>query len=109
MFEEVKLDVTEAERVRGIIDTAFGDMAQVSTGIGGHAANFGAAYTGGGTARGMETYEGLGRAGQALAEALNGLAQDMGLTANTGRETDADAESAVNQVTVYDPRISAAI
>ncbi|MDT0321155.1 hypothetical protein [Streptomyces millisiae] len=109
MFEEVKLDAAEADRVKGIIAEAFEEMATVSTGIGGHAANFGAAYTGGGTARGMETYESLGRAGQALAEALNGLSQDLGLTANTGRETDAEAEGAVNQVTVHDPRIAAAI
>ncbi|TDC27131.1 hypothetical protein E1265_02295 [Streptomyces sp. 8K308] len=109
MFEEVKLSPEEVDRVMGIINDAFSDMAEVSAGIGGHAANFGAAYNGSGTARGMETYEGLGRAGQALAEALNGLAQDLGLTSNTGRETDADAEGAVNQVTVYDPRISAAI
>ncbi|GAB2929700.1 hypothetical protein GCM10022245_71150 [Streptomyces mayteni] len=92
-----------------ILDEARTDMDEVAGGLGGHAATFGTAYRGGGTARGIETYEGLGRAGQALAEALNGLSQDLGLTATTGRETDADAESTLNQVTVYDPRISQAI
>jgi uncharacterized protein YukE len=98
-YEEVKLSPDEVDRVKGIIGQAFTDMAEVSTGIGGHSANMATAYNGAGTATAMETYENLGRAGQALADALDGLSQDLGITANTGRETDDEAFSALGQVT----------
>jgi uncharacterized protein YukE len=95
MFEEVKLSPEEMTRVEQIIQTAFSEMAEVSQGIGGHAAMMPAAYNGSGTALGVETYENLGKAGQALAEALNGLSMDLGLTTNTGLDTDADAHGAL--------------
>jgi uncharacterized protein YukE len=97
-MEEIKLSPEEVDRVKGIIADAFSDMAEVSTGIGGHGANLSTAYNGVGTATGMETYENLGKAGQALANALEGLSLDLGLTSNTGRETDDEAYGALNQV-----------
>ncbi|MDT0343952.1 hypothetical protein [Streptomyces litchfieldiae] len=96
--DEVKLAPEEVERVMGIIQQAYTDMEAVAVGIGGHSANVATAYNGGGTSRAVATYEDLGRAGQALANALDGLSQDLGLTAATGRETDADAESVLNGV-----------
>ncbi|MDT0346577.1 WXG100 family type VII secretion target [Streptomyces litchfieldiae] len=98
MEEEIKLSPEEVDRVMGIINDAYSDMEEVAAGIGGHSANVGMAYHGGGTAQAVETYENLGRAGQALANALDGLSQDLGLTANTGRETDADAHQVLSQV-----------
>ncbi|MDT0305677.1 hypothetical protein RM780_01695 [Streptomyces sp. DSM 44917] len=100
MAEEIKLSPEEVDRVMGIVNQAYTDMGEVAAGLGGHGATVGTAYTGGGTARAVETYEDLGRAGEALARALDGLSQDLGLTANTGRETDLDAEGALNRVTV---------
>ncbi|MGP4113354.1 hypothetical protein ACTWP5_20875 [Streptomyces sp. 4N509B] len=99
-MEEIKLSPEEVDRVKGIIAQAYVEMGQVATGIGGHAGNVGAAYNGSGTATAMETYEGLGRAGQALADALDGLSMDLGLTANTGRETDEAAFGALGNVAV---------
>lgn len=95
---EVKLAPEEVQRVMGIIQQAYSDMEAVAHGIGAHSGNVRAAYQGGGTARAETTYQDLGRAGQALAHALDGLAQDLGLTANTGLETDAAAEGALNRV-----------
>ncbi len=101
--DEVKLSPEEVDRVQGIINQAYTDMEGVALGIGGHGANVGTAYTGSGTGRAVETYEDLGRAGQALADALDGLSQDLGLTANTGRETDLDAQNVLNNVQVQGP------
>ncbi|MDT0446383.1 hypothetical protein [Streptomyces johnsoniae] len=98
MYEEVKLSPEEVDRVMGIIAQAFTDMEAVAAGIGGHAGTVGTAYNGTGTATAVETYEGLGRAGQALANALEGLSQDLGLTSSTGRETDDAAHGALNNV-----------
>jgi uncharacterized protein YukE len=112
-MEEIKLSPEEVDRVKGIIAEAFSSMGEVATGIGGHAANVGTAYNGMGTATAMETYENLGRAGQALANALDGLSQDLGLTSNTGRETDDAADGALRNVvappTSADLSIAAAI
>ncbi|TDC72954.1 WXG100 family type VII secretion target [Streptomyces hainanensis] len=105
MSDEVKLAPEEVERVMGIIQQAYTDMEGVATGIGAHSANVSSAYNGGGTSRAVATYEDLGRAGQALAHALDGLSQDLGLTANTGRETDANAESALSRVDTSGVRI----
>jgi uncharacterized protein YukE len=98
MDEEIKLSPEEVSRVMGIINGAYTDMEEVAAGIGGHSASVGTAYNGAGTSRAMETYEDLGRAGQALANALDGLSRDLGVTADTGRETDADAFQALSQV-----------
>ncbi|MDT0321273.1 WXG100 family type VII secretion target [Streptomyces millisiae] len=100
MSDEVKLAPEEVDRVMGVIAQAYSEMEAVATGIGGHSANVGSAYQGSGTRTAMATYEDLGRAGQALATVLDGLSQDLGLTANTGRETDADAEGVLNRVQV---------
>lgn len=96
--DEVKLSPEQVDRVMGIIQQAYTDMEAVAAGIGAHGANVVNAYQGGGTARAQTTYEDLGRAGQALANALDGLSQDLGLTAATGRETDAEAEGVLNRV-----------
>ncbi|MDT0341282.1 hypothetical protein [Streptomyces litchfieldiae] len=98
MHAEVKLSPEEVDRVMGIIAQAYTDMETVAAGIGGHAGTVSTAYNGTGTATAMETYENLGRAGQALANALDGLSQDLGLTSNTGRETDDAAHGALNNV-----------
>ncbi|KAB8167885.1 hypothetical protein FH609_009550 [Streptomyces sp. 3MP-14] len=98
MGDEIKLSPEEVDRVMAIINQAYTDMEEVATGIGGHSANVSTAYNGSGTGRAMETYDDLGRAGQALAAALDGLSQDLGLTATTGRETDADAQGVLNGV-----------
>jgi uncharacterized protein YukE len=98
MGAEVKLSPEEVDRVKGVIAQAYGDMNEVATGIGGHAGAMPTAYNGTGTAAAVQTYEDLGRAGQALANALDGLSQDLGVTANTGRETDDAAHGALNQV-----------
>ncbi|UED83390.1 WXG100 family type VII secretion target [Streptomyces profundus] len=112
-MEEIKLSPEEVEHVKGIIAQANEEMAQVATGIGRHGANLGTAYQGSGTAVGVQTYEDLGRAGQALANALNGLSQDLGLTAMTGRETDDTARAALQGVVAPnvsgDPSIAAQI
>jgi uncharacterized protein YukE len=100
MSEEVKLAPDEVDRVMGIISQAYADMEAVASRIGGHSANVASAYHGAGTTTAMTTYDDLGRAGRALAEALDGLSQDLGLTAATGRETDADAHSALSRVQV---------
>lgn len=113
MGAEVKLSPEEVDRVKGIVAQAYSDMNEVATGIGGHAGNVHTAYNGSGTATAVQTYENLGRAGQALARALDGLSQDLGLTANTGRETDQAAQGALGRVvappTISDPSIAAAI
>lgn len=113
MSAEVKLSPEEVDRVKGIIAQAYADMEQVATGIGGHAGTMPVAYQGSGTATAVQTYENLGRAGQALARALDGLSQDLGVTANTGRETDDAAHGALNRVVApnvsADPSIAAAI
>ena len=98
MYEEVKLSPEEVDRVMAIVAGAYGDMETVSTRIGAHAGTVGAAYNGAGTATAVETYENLGRAGQALANALNGLSQDLGATSATGRETDDAAHGALGRV-----------
>lgn len=98
MGAEVKLSPEEVDRVKGVIAQAYQDMNEVATGIGGHAANVHTAYNGSGTATAVQTYEDLGRAGQALARALDGLSQDLGITAATGRDTDEAARSALAQV-----------
>ncbi|WP_062214268.1 hypothetical protein [Streptomyces sp. NBRC 109706] len=98
MSDEIKLSPEEVDRVKLIISEAFSDMDEVALGIGGHGATVSSAYSGCGTGRAVENYEDLGRAGQALARALDGLSQDLGLTANTGREMDADAMSVLNGV-----------
>ncbi|WP_147450815.1 WXG100 family type VII secretion target [Streptomyces hoynatensis] len=103
--DEVKLSPEEVERVMSIIQQAYTDMEAVAHGIGAHSDHVIAAYQGGGTSRAQATYQELGRAGQALANALDGLSQDLGLTAATGRETDADAESALNRVDTSGIRI----
>ncbi|ARQ69493.1 WXG100 family type VII secretion target [Streptomyces marincola] len=99
--DEVKLSPEEVDRVQAIINQAYTDMEAVAQGIGGHSASVGTAYTGSGTARAVENYEDLGRAGQALAEALDGLSRDLGLTATTGRETDLDAQNVLNNADVH--------
>ncbi|GAA3858501.1 WXG100 family type VII secretion target [Streptomyces sedi] len=98
MSDEIKLSPEEVDRVMGVIGQAYTDMEEVATGIGGHGANVSTAYNGSGTGRAMETYEDLGRAGQALAGALDGLSRDLGLTATTGRETDAEAQHVLGGV-----------
>ncbi|WP_129837658.1 hypothetical protein [Streptomyces sp. RFCAC02] len=103
--DEVKLAPEEVERVMGIIAQAYADMEAVATGIGGHSAQVAGAYNGGGTSRAEATYEDLGRAGQALASALDGLSQDLGLTASTGRETDADAANVLGGVDITGVRV----
>jgi uncharacterized protein YukE len=112
-MEEIKLAPEEVDRVMAIIGQAYTDMGQVATGIGGHAGNVPGAYNGAGTATAVETYDNLGRAGQALATALDGLSQDLGLTANTGRETDDAAHGALGNVvapnTSVDLSVAAAI
>ncbi|MDT0318812.1 hypothetical protein [Streptomyces millisiae] len=109
MSDEVKLAPEEVDRVMGVIQQAYTDMAGVAAGIGAHSANVSSAYHGGGTSRAVATYEDLGRAGQALAHVLDGLSQDLGLTANTGRETDADASSVLNGVDTSGIRIDAGV
>ncbi|RKN45617.1 hypothetical protein [Streptomyces hoynatensis] len=99
MAEVIKLAPEEVDRVMGVINGAYTEMDEVASGIGGHAGIVSTAYHGSGTSRAVETYEDLGKAGAALAHALDGLSRDLGLTANTGRETDADAHGALNQVT----------
>ncbi|RMI27792.1 hypothetical protein [Streptomyces triticirhizae] len=98
-MEEIKLSPEEVDRVQAIIARAYEDMGEVATGIGGHGISLGTAYRGSGTAVGVQTYEDLGRAGQALANALSGLSQGLGLTAATGRETDEQARGALQGVT----------
>ncbi|GAA1922869.1 hypothetical protein GCM10009716_34150 [Streptomyces sodiiphilus] len=95
--DEIKLSPEELERVQGIIGQAYTDMEEVALGIGGHSGSVMSAYRGSGSARAMETYEDLGRAGRALADALDGLSRDVGLTSQTGRETDIEAQAAVNR------------
>lgn len=109
MSDEVKLSPEEVDRVKGIIQQAYTDMETVATGIGAHAETVATAYQGGGTARARTTYEDLGRAGQALADALDGLSQDLGLTAATGRETDAEAEGVLNRVDTSSARVDLGI
>jgi uncharacterized protein YukE len=98
MHSEIKLSVDDVVRVGAIINGAFDEMAQVATGIGGHADTVGTAYNGVGTATAMDNYQNLGRAGQALANALEGLSQDIGLTAQTGQQTDDEAHSTLRGV-----------
>ncbi|GAA2063738.1 MULTISPECIES: WXG100 family type VII secretion target [Streptomyces] len=105
MSDEVKLSPEEVERVEAIIDQAFRDMQDVARGIGGQGEALTVGYQGGGTAQGVETYENLGRNGQALAEALEGLSRDLGLTSAQGRETDAEAASILSRVQ-SDPAIA---
>ncbi|GAB2929568.1 WXG100 family type VII secretion target [Streptomyces mayteni] len=100
MSEEVKLAPEEVDRVMGIINQAYSDMEAVSTRIGAFSGSIGDAYQGAGTTTAMSTYDDLNRAGQALATALDGLSQDLGLTANAGRETDAEAQAALSRVQV---------
>lgn len=107
--DEVKLSPEEVERVMGIIQQAYTDMENVAHGIGAHSAHVSSAYLGGGTSRAQATYEDLGRAGQALANALDGLSQDLGLTAATGRETDADAAGVLNRVDTSGIRIDMSV
>ncbi|WP_461033283.1 WXG100 family type VII secretion target [Streptomyces mayteni] len=100
MSEEIKLAPEEVERVKSIISQAYQDMEGVAHAIGAHSADVAEAYTGAGTGQAMETYDQLARTGRALADALDGLSQDLGVTADTGRETDSDAEAALSRVHV---------
>lgn len=97
-MNEIKLSPEEVDRVKAVIAWAYGDMERIATGIGSHGANLNTAYQGSGTAVGVQNYENLGRAGQALANVLNRLSQDLGVTAATGRETDDAAHGALNRV-----------
>ncbi|MDT0318743.1 WXG100 family type VII secretion target [Streptomyces millisiae] len=98
MYEQVKLSPEEVDRVMAIVAGAYGDMETVSARIGAHAGTVGTAYNGMGTATAVETYENLQRAGQALANALDGLSQDLGVTSATGRETDDAAHGTLGRV-----------
>lgn len=98
MSAEIKIAPEAVDAVKGIIAQAYERMAQVAQGIGAHSGTVPTAYHGSGTATAMETYDNLGRSGQALANALDALSQDLGLTANTGRETDDSARTTLHRV-----------
>ncbi|RKN10979.1 hypothetical protein [Streptomyces radicis] len=97
MDGDVKLDSEEADLVTAVIAQAYEDMEEQARQIGGHSESVSFAYQGSGTTRAMETYSALGGAGAALAAALDGLSQDLGLTVAEGHDMDANALSALNQ------------
>lgn len=97
MSDEVKLAPDELGRVMGIINGAFSKMQEVARGISGQGESFAVGYVGLGTARGVEHYENLGRNGEALARALDGLATDLGETLSHDQNADEEAEMQINQ------------
>lgn len=97
MSDEVKLSPDELSRVMGIVNDAYTEMQEVALGISGQGEGFAAGYNGLGTARGVENYENLGRNGDALARALDGLATDLGETLSHGQNADEEAETLITQ------------
>ncbi|MFW6725077.1 hypothetical protein ACHZ98_34075 [Streptomyces sp. MAR4 CNY-716] len=109
MGAEVKLTPEEVDRVKGIIAQAYSEMTEVARGIGGQSGNLHMAYTGAGTATGVQNYENLGKAGEALGNALDRLSQDLGVTAAVGRETDDAAHGAMGRVVAPNVNPDAAV
>lgn len=116
MEEEVKLDPEEAELVKGIIFEAFEEMENQSQLIASQGDMLMIAYVGSGTGRGLENYAALGSSGAALANALDALAQDLGVTVMEGHTMDGEASAAMNRaggadfgVAHYDSAIARAV
>ncbi|MGP3967364.1 WXG100 family type VII secretion target [Streptomyces sp. 6N223] len=98
MPELIQISPEAVDGVKAVVFGANERMASVSQGIGGHAGTIGSAYNGTGTEIAMGTYDNLGQSGRMLAEALNEISQALGLTSNTGRETDDSAMATMKGV-----------
>jgi uncharacterized protein YukE len=99
MPEEIRISPEAVDGVKAIVFGANERMGGVAQGIGGHAGTIGAAYNGMGTEIAVGNYEGLGQSGRMLAQALAEISEALGLTSNTGRETDDAAHATLKQVT----------
>lgn len=98
MPELIQISPEAVDGVKAVVFGANERMAGVAQGIHGHAGTMPTAYNGTGTETAVATYENLGNSGRMLAEALNEISQALGLTSNTGRETDDSAMGTLRTV-----------